>query len=51
MEIRAGAGGEEASLFGMVLFRMYTRFAERNRWRVEILDLNETELGGSKLVN
>ena len=48
IEIRAGAGGEEASLFGMVLFRMYTRFAERNRWRVEILDLNETELGGIK---
>ncbi len=48
MEIRAGAGGEEASLFGMVLFRMYTRFAERNRWRVEVIDLNETELGGIK---
>lgn len=48
MEIRAGAGGEEASLFGMVLFRMYTRFAERNRWRVEVIDMNETELGGVK---
>ena len=48
MEIRAGAGGEEASLFGMVLFRMYTRFAERNRWKVEVIDMNETELGGVK---
>ena len=51
MEIRAGAGGEEASLFGMVLFRMYTRYAERNRWRVEVIDLNETELGGIKEVS
>lgn len=51
MEIRAGAGGEEASLFGMVLFRMYTRFAERNRWRVEVIDMNETELGGIKEVS
>lgn len=48
MEIRAGAGGEEASLFGMVLFRMYTRYAERNRWHVEVIDMNETELGGVK---
>ncbi len=48
VEIRGGAGGEEASLFGMVLFRMYTRYAERNRWKVEIIDLNETELGGVK---
>lgn len=48
MEIRSGAGGEEASLFGGVLFRMYTRFAERKRWKVEILSLNETELSGIK---
>ncbi len=48
IEIRGGAGGEEASLFGQVLFRMYTRYAERNRWKVEIIDLNETELGGIK---
>lgn len=48
MEIRGGAGGEEASLFGAVLFRMYTRFAERNRWKVEVIDMNETELGGVK---
>ena len=48
IEIRAGAGGEEASLFGMELFRMYHRFAERNRWKVEDVDVNETELGGIK---
>ncbi len=48
IEIRAGAGGEEASLFGMELFRMYHRFAERNRWKVEDTDVNETELGGIK---
>ncbi len=50
MEIRAGAGGEEASLFGQVLLRMYTRFAERHNWRIEILDANMTELGGVKEV-
>lgn len=48
IEIRAGAGGEEASLFGMVLYRMYTRYAERHHWRVEVIDINETELGGIK---
>ena len=48
VEIRAGAGGEEASLFGMVLYRMYTRYAERHHWRVEVIDINETELGGIK---
>lgn len=48
IEIRSGAGGEEASLFGGVLFRMYNRFAERKRWKVELLSLNETELGGVK---
>lgn len=48
IEIRSGAGGEEASLFGMDLFRMYHRFAERNRWKVEDMDVNETELGGIK---
>ena len=48
IEIRSGAGGEEASLFGMDLFRMYHRFAERNRWKIEDLDVNETELGGIK---
>ena len=48
IEIRSGAGGEEASLFGMDLFRMYHRFAERNRWKIEDMDVNETELGGIK---
>lgn len=50
VEIRGGAGGEEAALFAGVLFRMYTRFAERNRWKAEILDANETEIGGFKEV-
>ena len=48
IEIRAGAGGDEAALFGMALFRMYHRFAERMRWKVEDMDVNETELGGLK---
>ena len=50
IEIRGGAGGEEAALFAGVLFRMYTRFAERMRWKAEILDANETEIGGFKEV-
>jgi peptide chain release factor 1 len=50
VEIRGGAGGEEAALFAGVLFRMYTRFAERKHWRTEILDANETEIGGFKEV-
>lgn len=48
IEIRAGAGGDEAALFGMELFRMYHRFAERLRWKIEDMDVNETELGGLK---
>ena len=48
MEIRSGAGGEEAALFGTMLMRMYTRYAERRGWRVEIIDANMTELGGVK---
>ncbi len=48
IEIRAGAGGDEAALFGTELFRMYHRFAERMRWKVEDMDVNETELGGLK---
>ncbi len=48
IEIRAGAGGDEAALFGMELFRMYHRFTERMRWKVEDMDVNETELGGLK---
>jgi len=48
MEIRGGAGGEEAALFGTLLMRMYTRYAERRGWRVEMMDSNMTELGGVK---
>lgn len=48
MEIRAGAGGEEAALFAHSLMRMYTMYADAKRWKVEILNLNETELGGAK---
>ena len=48
LEIRAGTGGEEASLFAAELFRMYTRYAESRRWRVEILSSSETGLGGLK---
>lgn len=48
MEIRAGTGGEEASLFGADLLRMYIRFAERQRWKIEEIDMNYTDLGGVK---
>ncbi len=48
MEIRGGAGGEEASLFGGVLFRMYCMYADKHRWKVEMLEMNDTELGGVK---
>ena len=48
MEIRSGAGGDEAALFAAELKRMYEFFAEKNRLTVEILDLNQTELGGVK---
>jgi len=50
VEIRGGAGGEEAALFSTNLFRMYSRYAENNRWSVEIMSLNETDLGGFKEV-
>ncbi len=50
IEIRGGAGGDEAALFAADLFRMYTRFAERNGWTHEILDLNEIGIGGIKEV-
>lgn len=50
VEIRAGAGGEEAALFAADLFRMYTRYSERQGWRVELLSESETELGGFKEV-
>jgi peptide chain release factor 1 len=48
LEIRAGTGGEEAALFGAVLFRMYQRYAALRGWRFEMLDLSETGLGGFK---
>ncbi len=50
LEIRAGTGGDESALFAGDLFRMYTRFAERNRWQVEIISANESELGGYREV-
>ncbi|HPZ59743.1 MAG TPA: peptide chain release factor 1 [Bacillota bacterium] len=50
MEIRAGTGGEEAALFAGDLLRMYTRYAERRNWKTEIMDMNETGIGGVKEV-
>lgn len=50
MEIRAGAGGDESSLFAMSLFRMYSKYAEKNGWKISILDSHQTELGGFKEV-
>ena len=47
-EIRAGAGGEEAALFAGTLFRMYSMYAEKKHWKIDILNENETELGGYK---
>ena len=46
LEIRAGTGGDESALFAGELFRMYSRFAERQRWQVEVLSASESELGG-----
>lgn len=48
MEIRAGAGGEEAALFAADLFRLYARYAERHGWKTELLSVNETDIGGFK---
>ncbi len=50
MEIRAGTGGEEAALFAGDLFRMYTRYAEMKGWKTELIDINDTGLGGIKEV-
>lgn len=50
VEIRGGAGGDEAALFAADLFRMYSRFAERNRWKVDIMNTNENGIGGLKEV-
>lgn len=50
VEIRGGAGGDEAALFAANLFRMYTRYAENRRWKVELMSANETDIGGFKEV-
>jgi len=50
LEIRAGTGGDESALFAGDLFRMYSRFAEKNRWKVELLSASESERGGYKEV-
>lgn len=50
LELRAGAGGDEASLFVAEVLRMYTRFCERKRWKVELLSMSENEVGGMKEV-
>ncbi len=50
LEIRAGTGGEEAGLFAADLFRMYTRYAEEKNWKIEILQMNDTGIGGIKEV-
>ena len=51
IEIRAGAGGDEAALFAATLFRMYTMYAEAKRWKVDILNSNETDIGGFKEIS
>ncbi len=51
VEIRAGTGGDEAALFAADLFRMYSRFAERQRWKIDVLDMSETGLGGLKEIS
>jgi len=48
VEIRAGAGGEEAALFASEIYRMYSRYAERHGWKSELVSVNQTELGGVK---
>ncbi|HSP63483.1 MAG TPA: PCRF domain-containing protein, partial [Pyrinomonadaceae bacterium] len=48
LEIRAGTGGDEASLFAADILRMYSRYAERQRWRLEVLDASESGIGGLK---
>ena len=48
VEIRGGAGGDEAALFAADLFRMYSKFAETNHWKVEVMSANENGIGGFK---
>ncbi len=50
LEIRAGTGGEEAALFAAALYRMYTRYAEARKWKVEVMSLSEADAGGFKEV-
>jgi peptide chain release factor 1 len=50
LEIRAGTGGDEAALFGAALFRMYSKYAESRRWKIEIIDSSQTGIGGLKEV-
>lgn len=50
MEIRAGAGGEEAALFAQDLFKMYSKYAETQSWKIKILDSSQTEIGGLKQI-
>ncbi len=51
VEIRGGTGGEEAALFAAALFRMYSMYAEKKRWKIEIMNSNATELGGYKEIS
>lgn len=51
MEIRGGAGGDEAALFAGDLYRMYARYAERRRWKIELMNTSESDLGGFKEVS
>lgn len=51
IEIRGGAGGEEAALFANSLYRMYTMYAESKHWKIEVLNINETELGGIREIS
>ena len=51
IEIRGGTGGEEAALFANSLYRMYTMYAEGKHWKIEVLNINETELGGIKEIS
>ena len=50
LEIRAGTGGDEASLFAAEVFRMYQRFAEQHRWKIEVMSMSESGVGGAKEV-
>ena len=48
MEIRAGAGGDEAALFAAEIYRMYVHYAEKQRWKVELINVDEIGIGGMK---